>query len=175
MGLDYHRDFSPRHKQLDVFEQQLSWAIDCQKPVFLHEREAHDDFFALLKNHRDSLKNAVVHCFTGDKKTLFKYLDLDCYIGITGWICDERRGQEVLDLVHQIPLNRLMIETDAPYLLPRNLPKETIFQEIKKRHRNEPFLLDHVAKTVAQCYTLTEAEVKNSLLQNSLYFFEIVY
>ena len=85
--------------------------------------------------YRDHFSDAVIHCFTGDKKTLFSYLDMDLHIGITGWICDERRGLELQRLAKNIPLARLMIETDAPYLMPRNIKPKP------KHNRNEPAFL----------------------------------
>ena len=106
-GLDYHRNFSPREAQLFAFERQLGLAIACGKPLFLHQRDAHADFIACLDNVRGKIGRAVVHCFTGEKDELFDYLDRDCYIGVTGWICDERRGTHLRELVKSIPADRL--------------------------------------------------------------------
>lgn len=144
MGLDFNRDFSPRPDQEAAFEAQLALAVDARLPVFLHERDAHERFQPILKAFRDDLVGAVVHCFTGSKAALFDYLDLDCHIGITGWVCDERRGKELADLVHNIPDNRLLLETDAPYLLPRDLPEPP-----PKKRRNEPSLLPWVGQRIA--------------------------
>jgi len=144
-GLDYYRDFSSRTWQRRAFERQLSLAVDSGKPVFLHQRDAHDDFLAILKEFRPQLKAAVVHCFTDTGEAMRDYLALDCHIGITGWICDERRGQHLQSLVADIPADRLMIETDAPYLKPRNLRPKV------RSHRNEPQWLPWVAQTVAEC------------------------
>lgn len=142
-GLDFNRDFSPRPQQERAFEAQLSLASRHGLPVFVHERDAATRALAILKDHRDALINIVVHCFTGDREALHAYLDLDLHIGITGWICDERRGRHLHALVRDVPAGRLMIESDAPYLLPRSLrPKP-------KRSRNEPAYLPHVAETVA--------------------------
>src|SRR5690554_3693300 len=115
-GLDYFRDFSPRPAQRRAFEKQLELAVTCGKPVFLHQRDAHDDFIAIFKEFRPQLSAAVVHCFTDTREAMLEYLELDCHIGITGWICDERRGRHLKEFVHEIPAERLMIETDAPYL-----------------------------------------------------------
>jgi len=145
-GLDYNRDFSPRDIQRRCFADQLAVAAELGKPVFLHERDAFDDFLEILKKHRANLPGAVVHCFTGGEKELEAYLALDCHIGITGWICDERRGTHLIPLVRQIPADRLLLETDAPYLLPRNLPKAIR----GKSGRNEPSFLPHVAAFVAE-------------------------
>ena len=143
-GLDYHRDYSPREAQRFAFERQLALGIEAGKPLFLHQRDAHEDFVAMVRAARDRIGRAVVHCFTGDRRELHDYLDLDLHIGITGWICDERRGLHLRELVRDIPAGRLMIETDAPYLLPRNLvPKPS-------HRRNEPCFLPHIAAEVAR-------------------------
>ncbi|MDE2053829.1 MAG: TatD family hydrolase [Xanthomonadaceae bacterium] len=143
-GLDYFRDLSPRPAQRAAFEKQLAIAVDLNMPLFLHQRDAHDDFLALLKSARDRVPAVVVHCFTDERRALFDYLDLDCHIGITGWICDERRGVHVRGLVREIPANRLMLETDAPYLLPRDIrPRPS-------DRRNEPMYLAHICETVAR-------------------------
>ncbi len=144
MGLDFNRDFSPRPDQEQAFEAQLALAAAMGKPVFLHERDAHQRFHAILKTWRGQLPAAVVHCFTGDRKALHAYLDLDCHIGITGWVCDERRGRELAALVPSIPDQRLLLETDAPYLLPRDLPGTP-----PRKRRNEPCLLPWIGQRVA--------------------------
>jgi len=143
-GLDYHRNYSPREVQLRAFEQQLTIAAEMKMPVFLHQRDAHGDFLALLKAFRDALPGVVVHCFTDTREALFDYLDLDCHIGITGWLCDERRGLHLRELVREIPEGRLMIETDAPYLLPRTV------QPKPSHRRNEPMYLMHICEELAR-------------------------
>src|SRR5581483_1449708 len=111
-GLDYHRNFSPREAQLFAFERQLALAVECGKPLFLHQRDAHADFLACMDNVRGRIGPAVVHCFTGESAELDDYLDRGFHIGITGWICDERRGTHLRELVKRIPSDRLMLETD---------------------------------------------------------------
>ena len=143
-GLDYHRNFSPRDAQLFAFERQLELAAACGKPLFLHQRDAHADFLACLDNVRGRIGRAVVHCFTGEKAELFDYLERDFYIGITGWICDERRGMHLRELVKDIPAERLMLETDSPYLLPRNVTP------LPSHRRNEPMYLAHICAEVAR-------------------------
>jgi len=143
-GLDYHRDFSPRPAQLSAFERQLELAARCGKPLFLHQRDAHADFLGCMDNVRGRIGAAVVHCFTGEKNELFDYLDRDFHIGITGWICDERRGTHLRELVKHIPAHRLMLETDAPYLLPRNV------KPMPAHRRNEPMYLPHICAEVAR-------------------------
>jgi TatD DNase family protein len=142
-GLDYFRDFSPRPAQHFAFEQQLQIAMDTGKPLFAHQRDAHEDFIAIVKPLRHRLGRVVVHCFTGERRELFQCLDLDLDIGITGWICDERRGSHLVELAPSIPAARLMIETDAPYLLPRDLPRKPA------NRRNEPAFLAHVCAAIA--------------------------
>lgn len=143
-GLDYHRNYSPPDVQRHVFERQMQIAVDLQMPLFLHQRDAHADFVELLRRYRDKVPAAVVHCFTDTGDALRDYLALDCHIGITGWICDERRGTHLRELVGEIPANRLMIETDAPYLLPRTVrPKPS-------HRRNEPMYLQHICQEIAR-------------------------
>jgi len=143
-GLDYFRDYSPRPAQRKAFERQLQIAADTAKPLFLHQRDAHGDFMAMMKQFDGKLGAAVVHCFTGTREELFDYLDQDWYIGITGWLCDERRGQHLRELVRHIPAGRLMIETDAPYLLPRTVKPQP------SHRRNEPMYLAHIAEELAR-------------------------
>ncbi len=143
-GLDYFRDFSPRHAQRRAFEQQLQIAADTGKPLFLHQRDAHDDFLAVMRTFDGQLGPAVVHCFTAEQRELFAYLDRDWHIGITGWLCDERRGQHLRELVKHIPAERLMIETDCPYLLPRTVKPQP------SHRRNEPMYLRHIVDELAR-------------------------
>ena len=143
-GLDYFRDFSPRPAQRRAFERQLQIGADTGKPLFLHQRDAHADFMAMMKNFERKLGPAVVHCFTGRREELFDYLDRDWHVGITGWLCDERRGQHLRDLVRHIPPERLMIETDAPYLLPRTVKPPP------SHRRNEPMYLAHIVEELAR-------------------------
>ena len=143
-GLDFNRDYSPRPIQRDLFERQLRLAAELGLPVFAHEREAHDAFIEILQPLRDELHGIVVHCFTGTRQELDAYLDLDCHIGITGWICDERRGHHMHEFLDRIPAERLMVETDAPYLLPRDLEPRP------RSRRNEPAHLAHVVRTLAR-------------------------
>jgi len=144
-GLDYFRDFSPRDHQRHAFERQLQIAVDNGLPLFLHQRDAHADFMAILRQFRPRLNEVVVHCFTGTQAEMHECLELDCHIGITGWICDERRGTHMQAWMGDIPADRLMIESDAPYLKPRNLRPKV------KSHRNEPCWLPWIANTLAAC------------------------
>lgn len=164
-GLDYNRNYSPPDVQLTVFEQHLQLASTLQKPLFLHQRDAHDDFVDLLRTYRPLLPGGVVHCFTDTEQALADYLELDMYIGITGWICDERRGQSLQALVAGIPEDRLLLETDAPYLLPRTLSPKP------KSRRNEPSYLPAVLETVAQCCGRSPANIAASTTANAVRLF----
>jgi len=166
-GLDYFRDFSPRDLQQESFAQHLQIAADTGLPMFLHLRDAHDDFHAMLSEARDRLSDVVVHCFTGSREELHAYLDLDCHIGITGWICDERRGTHMKDYLAEIPQDRLMIETDAPYLKPRNLKPRV------KSHRNEPCWLPWILGTLAAARDDHPEHLAEQTTANARRFFRI--
>ena len=166
-GLDFFRDISCRKNQQKIFEAHIEIAIQTEKPLFLHQRDSHETFFPIIKEARDALQNAVVHCFTDSKKALYDYLDLDLYIGMTGWVCDERRGQHLWPLIKDIPTNRLMIETDGPYLLPRTIrPKP-------KRHRNEPMYLPYVAQQIADLTNKPVEMVIEETTKTAQDFFQI--
>jgi TatD DNase family protein len=142
-GLDYYRDLSPRTAQRRAFELQLALAARTRKPLFLHQRDAHADFIDMLAERGPRAPSAVAHCFTGTRAEAEEYLALGLYIGITGWICDERRGRHLQEVVRHVPADRLMLETDGPYLLPRTLrPKPA-------SRRNEPAYLAEVCRVVA--------------------------
>jgi TatD DNase family protein len=142
-GLDYFRNYSPHAAQQEAFHRQLALAQELGKPLFLHQRDAHADFVAILREHAPAWRG-VAHCFTGSAEELRSYLALGLAIGITGWICDERRGTHLVELMPLIPPERLLLETDGPYLLPRDLkPKPA-------SRRNEPAYLAHIAAAVAR-------------------------
>lgn len=164
-GLDYFRDLAPREIQRRAFIEQLELAVACAKPVFLHQRAAHPDFQAILREYRDRLGPVVVHCFTDTRAAMFDYLDLDCHIGITGWICDERRGLALKEIVAEIPGPRLLLETDAPYLKPRNLRPKA------RTHRNEPCWLPWVGGTVAALRGVHPQALAEQTTANACSFF----
>lgn len=167
-GLDFNRNFSTPEQQVSAFERQIELAVELKKPMFLHEREAFKQQSAILKAYRDDLADVVIHCFTGDQEALFGYLDLDCYIGITGWVCDERRGLTLQQLVSNIPAQRLMLETDAPYLLPRNM------QPKPKDRNNEPAYLPWVLKQMSQSLNQDELSLAQQTYDNTRRFFRLV-
>jgi len=162
-GLDYFRNFSPREAQLDAFRAQLALARELGKPVFLHQRDAHDDFLAVMHEFRDLA--GVAHCFTAGPEEARAYLDLGLHIGITGWICDERRGLHLREVVRMVPADRLLIETDGPYLLPRDLrPKP-------ESRRNEPAYLPHILSAIAAARGETADSLAERTTQNALTLF----
>ena len=166
-GLDFNRNFSTPVEQESAFVQQLELAVELQLPVFMHERDANTRFIELLKPYVSQLPNAVLHCFTGSQADLESCLALDLHIGITGWICDERRGKELIDIVKHIPQDRLMIETDSPYLLPRSMrPKP-------KSSRNEPKYLPFIAQAIANARGESLKQLVQQTEQNSKLFFKL--
>tara|TARA_R110000822_G_scaffold60287_8_gene150238 strand:+ start:5633 stop:6460 length:828 start_codon:yes stop_codon:yes gene_type:complete len=166
-GLDFNRNFSTPKDQEKAFEAQLELAAELQLPVFMHERDAHQRQFEILKQYRDHLVDGVIHCFTGDKTALFNYLDIDLHIGITGWICDERRGLELQRLIKNIPLHRLMLETDAPYLTPRTITPKP------KGGRNEPAFLPWVLDGIAEHRNESALEIAEKTTAATATFFRI--
>ena len=170
-GLDFDRDFSPRPVQEKCFRAQLELAIDVQKPLFLHERAAFDRFTSIYKEYQNQLPNGVVHCFTGSLKEAQYYLDNEFYLGFTGAISDSNRFEHLKEVIAYTPLDRMMIETDAPFMLPKNVPRQrlTRFNE----RRNEPAFLPFVAQTIAQIKKVSIAEVAEITTDNVRCFFKI--
>ena len=165
-GLDFNRNFSSPEEQQLSFEAHIELSIEMDMPMFLHERDAHNKFLEITSSYIDLMPKSVVHCFTGNREALLKYLDMGFYIGITGWLCDERRGKHLEELIALIPLDKLMIETDSPYLLPRDMG-------IDKSKRNEPRYLRHIAKKIASFRNESEELLFSAIYMNSLDFFNI--
>jgi TatD DNase family protein len=166
-GLDFFRDFSPRSDQQHAFAAQLELAAECGKPVFLHQRDAHAAFLEVLAPLRPRLAGGVAHCFTDGQEELAAYLDLDLHIGVTGWVCDERRGARLREALPHIPLDRLLIETDAPYLVPRDLVPQP------RGRRNEPAFLAHIVERVAAEMRRPVAEVAAATTANAERLFRL--
>jgi TatD DNase family protein len=164
-GLDFNRNYSPHAEQEKWFVAQLELAAELGKPLFLHSRDAHPRCAEILRNQR--VGKAVAHCFTGGAEELRAYLDLGLYIGITGWICDERRGAHLLGLVKEIPLDRLLLETDSPYLTPRDLRPQP------KARRNEPAHLPHILRAVARARGEATEALAEATTRNARAFFGI--
>ena len=164
-GLDYDRMFSRKENQVRCLEKHIVLAEKLNKPLFLHERSASDDFIKRFKKHPELCRKSVVHCFTGDKATLDKYLSMGFSIGITGWICDDRRAKELRNAVQIIPLDRILVETDAPYLVPKNirgLEKINVPQNIK-----------YVVKDLAKYMKVEENVLIENAKKNTIRVFQI--
>ena len=164
-GLDYFRDLAPRHAQRRAFERQLALAVECGKPVFAHQRDAHADFMEVMRSFEGRLGSVVVHCFTGTGAELADYIARDWYVGITGWLCDERRGAHLREIVGSIPADRLLVETDAPYLLPRSL------RPMPPHRRNEPMFLPHIVAELARDRGEAVADTAAATCANARRFF----
>lgn len=164
-GLDYDRMFSTRENQIRCFEHHIKIAEELGKPLFLHERDASEDFISRFKNHRDICAKSVVHCFTGNKDILKKYLDMGFYIGITGWICDDRRGKELREAVKFIPAERVMVETDAPYLTPKNVEG--------LNRTNVPQNVKYVVSELSKYMKINEDILREQLIKNTEKLFNI--
>jgi TatD DNase family protein len=164
-GLDFFRNISSYEEQLFAFEEQIRIAIETNLPLFLHQRDAHDDFLKIISKYKNDISKAVVHCFTGTQKELDDYLEMEFSIGLTGWICDERRNIDLRKSIKNIPLDKLMIETDCPYLIPRNLNNKP------KNNRNEPAYLPHIANEIALLINLDKDKLIDITYKNSINFF----
>lgn len=166
-GLDFCRNFSPPDAQRKAFAAQIELACEAGLPLFLHERDAHRAQIDLLKYYADFWPKAVLHCFTGDRQTLYNYLDMGLSIGITGWICDQQRGADLRACVKEIPIGQLMVETDAPFLIPKNLSAPP------KNKRNEPAFLPAVVAMLAQCRQQDPTEIAAASYENTVNFFNL--
>ena len=170
-GLDFDRDFSPRNIQETCYKAQLELAIEVQKPLFLHERAAFSKFMEITKDYLSQLPKAVVHCFTGSLSEAKTYLDNELYLGFTGAISDSKRFEHLKEVLQYVPLDRMMIETDSPFMLPKNTPNNLL----KKyhEHRCEPAFLPFVAGTVAKFKGVSLDKIAEETTKNAKIFFGI--
>ncbi len=171
-GLDFHRNYSPPDTQRAVFAEQIRLAARLDLPLFVHDRDSGGETARLLDAHGAVPEQVVIHCFTGSRADLDTWLDAGYYVGITGWICDERRGGELQTLAPLIPDDRLLIETDAPYLLPRTMPKRGPEAPVRSR-RNEPGFLPWVAREVARCRETEPQEIAALTARNAERLFRL--
>ena len=162
-GLDYDRMFSAKDSQLDCLRRHMDLAEEVDKPMFLHERDASEDLMRLFEDRKELCRRSVVHCFTGDWDTLRRYISMGFMIGITGWICDDRRAEALRDAVAALPNDRFMIETDAPYLTPKNAPGLSRI--------NIPENIRYVAKDLAYYMSVPQEELEKYARQNTRRFF----
>ena len=166
-GLDFNRNFSTPDNQQRVFQAQVKLAAELAKPLFLHQRDAFEPWLNILVPYIDKVPAMVTHCFTGNKEQLVKCLDLGMYVGITGWLCDKKRGQNLRDIVKYIPLDRLMVETDGPYLTPQNIKPKP------KSSRNEPAYLPFIIDMLEQCTGHSKQALIDNSYQNSKKVFQL--
>lgn len=166
-GLDFNRNFSTPDNQLTVFKAQIELASKLGMPLFLHQRDAFEPWFIELKPFINQIPAMVAHCFTGNKKELMQCLDAGMYIGITGWLCDERRGKDLQEILSLIPKERLLIETDAPYLLPRTIKPRP------KSNRNEPSYLPYIVDKIANITALDPEEIACQTSMNARQVFNL--
>ena len=164
-GLDFNRNFSAQDTQLSVFEAQLAIAVKLQKPVYLHERDAFEPQMTLLTQYIPQLPSGIAHCFTGSVEQVKAYLSLGLYIGITGWVCDEKRGEALREAVKNIPKDRLIFETDAPYLFPKTLRP--------RKRNNEPAFLPHIVEQVSEMLAIPEGQLIKYSYENSCSLFSL--
>lgn len=163
-GLDYNRNFSTPASQRYWFEKQLQLACEVGKPVYLHERDAFNDQYQLLSKYVAQLSGGVVHCFTGHSEQMQAYLELGFHIGITGWLCDEKRGTDLRNSMTVLPLDRLILETDAPYLVAKT---------IRPRPRHSmPSHIPVIAEKVAELTGFSLTDIQAASHQNTLNLFK---
>ncbi len=164
-GLDYFRNISPPEIQRESFQMHIEIAKELKLPLFLHQRDGHNDFIQIIKENLDNFPKFVVHCFTGTQKELDDYLELGAYIGLTGWICDAKRNIDLRQSIKNIPIDRMMLETDCPYLIPKNLLKKP------KKNINEPKYLPHIANEICELVGIGIEELKLATYDNTVNFF----
>jgi TatD DNase family protein len=166
-GLDFNRNFSAPAQQKKIFTEQVALAASLNMPLFLHQRDAFEPWFATLSPYLERIPSMVSHCFTGTADELKQCLNANMYIGITGWLCDERRGEALRNIVSSIPLNRLLIETDAPYLTPRTIRPRP------KSSRNEPSYLSYIVKEIADITGIDQDEIAYQTTSNAKQVFNL--
>ena len=164
-GLDYFRNISPPDIQKKSFGMHIEIAKELSLPLYLHQRDAHGDFIRIIKENISNFPKFVVHCFTGTQAELDEYLELGAYIGLTGWICDEKRNIDLRKSIKNIPIEKMMIETDSPYLIPKNLMVKP------KKNVNEPKYLPHIANEICELTGYDLEELKSATSNNAIEFF----
>jgi len=164
-GLDYFRNISPPDIQKKSFGMHIEIAKELNLPLYLHQRDAHSDFIRIIKENISNFPKFVVHCFTGTQAELDEYLELGAYIGLTGWICDAKRNIDLRKSIKNIPIEKMMIETDSPYLIPKNLMLKP------KKNINEPKYLPHIANEICELTGYELEELKLATSNNAIKFF----
>lgn len=161
-GLDYYYDYSSRENQLKVFKRQLEIASALHKPIVIHSRQAHEDVLSLLEKSSLGVRPGVIHCFTGDLETAQRYVALGFFVSIPGVITFRKPGP-LVETVRGLPVERMLVETDAPYLAP----------EPKRGKRNEPAFVRYTAEAIARLKGLSVADVARVTTLNAKRLFGI--
>jgi TatD DNase family protein len=165
IGLDFNRMYSPREDQEGWLIQQLRAADAVDLPTIFHERDSQGRFLEILKAQTRKTRNGVVHCFSGNASELEQYLNLGLCIGITGIVTMKKRGETLRGMIPNIPLERLVIETDAPYLTPA--PQKN------KTRRNEPAFVESVLLKIAEVRQQDPAELAEIIWDNTCRLYNI--
>ncbi len=164
-GLDFNRMFSPQEDQERCFSAQLEVAGRLDLPLIFHERDSNGRFYDILKSEGPKSRKGVVHCFSGTKQELFKYLDLGYHIGITGILTIKKRGEYLRRIAPLIPDDKILIETDAPYLTPA--PQKN------KTRRNEPAFVKSVLLRLAQVKDADPDQLSRTIFNNTRAFYKL--
>lgn len=159
MGLDFYRNLSPREDQYHAFEVQLQLAAELRLPVVIHDRDAHDEILRVLQNHRGRVRG-VMHCFSGDWEMAKKCMDLGFVISIAGPVT-YRKSHQLQDVATRVPISRLLIETDCPWLAP----------QFRRGKRNEPSYVRAVAERVAKLRGISFDELASATTANAASLF----
>jgi len=163
-GLDYFRSPQTVVQQLLMFEEQIKLAIELQLPLFLHDRDSRGDMARVLSKYEGVLPPFMIHCFTSSEADLDAYLALGAYISVTGFVTMEKRGADLRTFIGKVPHDRLVLDSDAPYMSPDGA-------QSKIRHRNEPCLLPLLLPTLAECFQLSEERIAEMTTANARRFF----
>ncbi|WP_290653088.1 TatD family hydrolase [Idiomarina sp.] len=164
-GLDFNRNYSPPEQQIKVFSEQIQLANRLDLPLYLHERDAREKQIQLLDKLCSASTECISHCFTGGPEDAKAYKARGHWFGITGWLCDERRNQALVEALPLLPQDQLLIETDAPFLLPRTIRPRPKF--------NEPHWLPEVGCALAQHLNLSQGEVAKLTSDNAYRLFAL--
>lgn len=154
IGLDFYRHYSDVKNQLEIFELQMDTALDLKLPVIIHDREAHDDILKIVRKRKNSPQRGVIHCFSGDYDLAMSFIELGYYISIPGTVT-YKNALKTQEVAEKIPVERLLIETDAPFLSPVPM----------RGKRNEPSFIKHTAEKIAG---LRDMDLDELGLQTSL-------
>ncbi|XP_050439970.1 3'-5' ssDNA/RNA exonuclease TatD [Adelges cooleyi] len=186
-GLDYNKDFSTPDTQRKVFELQVSLAVELKKPIMLHQKGAHEDFFLILKKYSAGLPIAIMHSFTGSSEEATDYINFGMYIGITGGLCKDSSGNGIKKLLNDgtLTLDRILVQTDSPFMYPNARAatlSETVKSSLTQRslgflqryctfHRNEPCSLPVLVELIAGFIGKKPDEVALATAFNALKLF----